>query len=85
VPLVQLDGILRDVSAELRGCVAVGPVSLGELGLIVDTVGLHEALHVAPGLVESVLHLVDKREIVPLGKDVFVHHASQVGGHWVLH
>ena len=46
----------------------MGPVTLRQLCLIVDAIGLHEALEVAPGLVEAVLHLVYEREVVSLGQ-----------------
>jgi hypothetical protein len=44
------------------------PVTLRQLGLIVNAIGLHKALEVAPRLVETVPHLVYKGEVVSLSK-----------------
>jgi hypothetical protein len=66
VPLIKFECILSDISAEGSGSVTVGPVTLRQLGLIVDAIRLHEALQVAPRLVEAVLHLIHKREVISL-------------------
>ena len=50
----------------------MSPVTLRQLSLIVDAIGLHETLHVTPWLVESVAHFVNDGEIVPLGNCVLV-------------
>ena len=60
VPLIEFQSILSNISAEGRGGVTVGSVPFRQLCLIVNTIGLHEALEMAPRLVESVLHLIYK-------------------------
>ncbi len=70
MPLIKLEGVLSDVGTEGSGGVTVSPIALRELSLVIDTVGLHEALHVAPRLVESVTHLINEREVTSLGDGI---------------
>ena len=66
VPLVKLECVLCDISAEGSSSVTVGPVTLGQLCLIVDAIWLHKALEVAPRLIKAILHFVNKREVISL-------------------
>ena len=79
VPLVKLESVLCDVSAEGSSGVTMSPITLRELSLIVDTIRLHETLNVSPWLIESVTHLVNEREIIALVCN------SQLASHGVLH
>lgn len=60
VPLVELERVLCNIGAERGSGVAVSPITLGQLGLVVNAIWLHKALDVSPWLVESVAHFVNK-------------------------
>ena len=79
MPLVELEGVLSDVSAERSSGVTVSPITFRELSLIVDAIRLHKALNVSPWLIESVAHLINEREVIALVCN------SQLVSHWVLH
>ena len=66
VPLIKFECILSDISAEGSGSVTVCPVTLRQLGLIVDAIRLHETLEMAPRLVKAILDLVYKGEVISL-------------------
>jgi len=42
----------------------VSSIPLGKLGLIVDTIWLHEALEMSPGFVESIPYFINEGEII---------------------
>lgn len=58
VPLVQLEGVLCNIGTERSSGVTMSPITLGELGLIVNAIWLHKALYMPPGLVKSIAHLI---------------------------
>jgi hypothetical protein len=66
MPLIELNSILSNISAERSGRVTVQVITSRQLTLIIDTVRLHEALEMPVWLPHLIFNFVHEREVVTL-------------------
>jgi hypothetical protein len=66
MPLIQFNWVLGNISREGSSSVSMSIVTSGKLGLIIDTIRLHEALHVSQRLIDLISNSFHKSEVLSL-------------------